>query len=99
MRVPKLADEQIQRQLGTLTGWLIENNALTKTYTFAGFAQSIAFVNRIADAAETADHHPDIVIRYAKVTLVLSTHDVSGITEKDFAAAAEADHLAASPAA
>ncbi len=95
MRVPKLADEQIQQQLGTLTGWQIENNALTKTYTFANFAQSLAFVNRVGAAAEAADHHPDIVIRYSKVTLALSTHDSGGITEKDFALAAEADRLAA----
>ncbi len=99
MRVPKLADEQIQQQLGTLTGWQIENNALTKTYTFANFAQSLAFVNRVGAAAEAADHHPDIVIRYSKVTLALSTHDSGGITEKDFALAAEADRLAAGHAA
>ena len=96
MRVPKLTDDQIQRQLGTLTGWQIENNALTKTYTFSTFAQSIAFVNQVADTAETADHHPDIDIRYSKVTLALSTHDSGGITEKDFALAAEADRRAAS---
>jgi 4a-hydroxytetrahydrobiopterin dehydratase len=96
MRVPKLADDKIQQQLGTLTGWQIENNALTKTYTFAGFAQSLDFVNRVGAAAEVADHHPDINIRFGKVTLVLSTHDSGGITEKDFALAAEADRLAVS---
>ena len=93
MRVPKLTDEAVQQQLGTLTGWQIENNALTKTYTFSTFAQSIAFVNQVANAAETADHHPDIDIRYSKVTLALSTHDSGGITENDFALAAEADRI------
>ena len=93
MRVPKLTDDQIQRQLGTLTGWQIENDALTKTYTFSTFAQSIAFVNQVADAAEAADHHPDMDIRYSKVTLALSTHDSGGITENDFALAAEADRI------
>lgn len=97
MRVPKLDDAAVQQQLGTLTGWEIENGALAKTYTFEDFAAGIAFVNRVANAAEAADHHPDIVIRFRKVTLILSTHDSGGITEKDFALAAEADRLAAAP--
>lgn len=67
---------------------------LRRTYRFPSFQAAIAFVNAVADAAEAADHHPDIDIRFRKVTLVLTTHDVNGLTVKDFALAAEADRLA-----
>ncbi len=64
-----------------------------KTFPFASFI-SMQFVNRLAQAAEDAQHHPDIDIRYSKVTISLSTHDAGGITEKDFAMAQEADAVA-----
>lgn len=79
----KLSDLEIQRALGGLTGWSRRGDALTKTFTFATFAEAIAFVDRIAKLADAKQHHPDIDIRYTKVTLVLSTHDAGGITEKD----------------
>lgn len=79
----KLSDLEIQRALGGLTGWSRRGDALTKTFTFATFAEGIAFVERIARLADAKQHHPDIDIRYTKVTLVLSTHDAGGITEKD----------------
>lgn len=78
-----LSDLEIQRALGGLTGWSRRGDALTKTFTFATFAEGIAFVERIARLADAKQHHPDIDIRYTKVTLVLSTHDAGGITEKD----------------
>ncbi len=78
-----LSDIAIQRELGSLVGWSRKGDVLTKTYQFKRFKDSIAFVNRAADAAESAEHHPDIDIRYTKVTAVLSTHDSGGITQKD----------------
>lgn len=78
-----LSDLEIQRALGGLTGWSRRGDALTKTFTFATFAEGITFVDRIAKLADARQHHPDIDIRYTKVTLVLSTHDAGGITEKD----------------
>lgn len=78
-----LSDIAIQRELGNLAGWSRKGDVLTKTYQFKGFPEAIAFVNRAATAAESADHHPDIDIRYAKVTMVLSSHDSGGITQKD----------------
>ena len=78
-----LSDIEIQRDLGSLQGWSRKGDVLTRTYQFRNFAQSMEFVNRVADLAESANHHPDIDIRYSKVTLTLSTHDAGGITAND----------------
>jgi 4a-hydroxytetrahydrobiopterin dehydratase len=78
-----LSDIAIQRELGNLPGWSRRGDVLTRTYQFRDFLESIDFVNRAADAAEAADHHPDIDIRFSKVTLSLSTHSAGGITQKD----------------
>ena len=86
-----LSDITIQRELGALHGWSRRGDVLTRTYQFRNFPESMRFVNRVADAAEAADHHPDIDIRYSKVTLTLSTHSAGGITEKDIALAKAID--------
>ena len=78
-----LSDIEIQRDLGSLQGWSRKGDVLTRTYQFRNFAQSMEFVNRVAALAESANHHPDIDIRYSKVTLTLSTHDAGGITAND----------------
>jgi len=77
-----------------VNGWTREGDAIRKQFTFADFLQAIAFVNRLAPEAEKADHHPDIVINYKRVTLTYSTHSEGGLTEKDFVGAATADRLA-----
>ena len=87
----KLTREDAQRRLASLSGWTLDGDAIRKQYTFEDFLQAIAFVNRIAPEAERADHHPDILINYKRVTLTYSTHDEGGLTEKDFAGAAMAD--------
>lgn len=79
----KLSDLDIQRALGTLPGWARRGDALVKTYTRPTFADGIAFVGRIASAADAMDHHPDIDIRYTKITCSLSSHDAGGITQRD----------------
>jgi 4a-hydroxytetrahydrobiopterin dehydratase len=79
----KLSDLDIQRALGRLAGWTRRGETLVKTYTFDKFADGIAFVDRVAAAADTMDHHPDIDIRYTKVTMALSSHDAGGITAAD----------------
>lgn len=83
----KLSDLEIQRALGKLPGWARRNDALVKTYVFGTFADGIAFVNRVATAADKMNHHPDIDIRYTKITCTLSTHDAGGITESDLSLA------------
>ena len=79
----KLSDLEIQRALGNLPGWARRGDTLVKTYVFERFADGIAFVGRIAADADAMDHHPDIDIRYMKVTTALSTHDAGGITQSD----------------
>ena len=79
----RLSDIAIQRELGSLPGWSRRGDVITKTYQFRAFLEGIDFVNAVAKAAEAADHHPDIDIRYTKVTCSLSTHSAGGITQKD----------------
>ena len=67
--------------------------SLQRTFAFADFLAAMAFVESIAAAAEAQGHHPDILIRYSKVTLTLSTHEAGGLTNKDFALAASIDEL------
>ena len=95
MRVPKLPEAEIERHLADLPEWTRREDALCRTYIFKSFRDAVAFVVALADAAEAADHHPDIDIRCRKVTLVLTTHDVRGLTAKDMALAREADQVAA----
>ena len=64
-----------------------QGREIRRTWAFADFRGSMAFVQRVADLAEAANHHPDIDIRYSKVTLALSTHDAGGLTARDFALA------------
>ena len=89
----KLSDDAIQTALTQLPGWSVADGALHKTYKFSTFPDGIAFVNRVADLAEDAGHHPDVDIRYSTITLSLSTHDAGGITEKDTALARRIDNL------
>jgi 4a-hydroxytetrahydrobiopterin dehydratase len=86
---------EIEKQLKRLSQWKLEGNAIRKQFTFAGFPQAVAFVNALVPEAEAADHHPDILINYKRVTLTYSTHSEGGLTDKDFAGAAIADRVAA----
>ena len=90
----KLTRPEIDQRMKTLTGWTLDGDAIRKQYTFADFPAAIAFVDRLAPEAERADHHPDILINYKRVTLTYSTHSEGGLTDKDFAGAATADRLA-----
>ncbi len=90
----KLEKDEIQQRLKTLTGWSLDGDAIRKQFTFAGFPEAVAFVDRLAPKAQAADHHPDILINYKRVTLTYSTHSEGGLTAKDFAGAATADRLA-----
>ena len=90
----RLTREDSQRRLLSLQGWSLDGDAIRKQFTFKDFLEAIAFVNRLAPEAERADHHPDILINYKRVTLTYSTHSEGGLTEKDFAGAAAAERLA-----
>ncbi len=91
----KLASADVDQRMKTLTGWSLQGDEIRKQYTFRNFPEAIAFVNRVAPGAEAADHHPDILINYKRVTLTYSTHSEGGLTDKDFAGAATADSIVA----
>lgn len=91
--VIKLSDQQVQQELQALQGWELKEGAITKLFKFKEFMESISFVNRVADIAERADHHPDIQILYNKVRLTLATHSAGGLTLKDVSLAKEIESL------
>jgi 4a-hydroxytetrahydrobiopterin dehydratase len=94
-----LAKDDVKARVKDLPGWKLDDDEIEKKYQFDDFAGAIAFVNKVAELAEAADHHPDISIKYNKVKLTLSTHSEGGITEKDFALAAQVDDASAADAA
>ena len=89
--MPLLADDAITRELKTLSGWTRDGDAIRKQFTFKGFPEAVAFVQRLVPGCEAADHHPDVTINYRKVTLSYSTHSEGGLTAKDFAGARAAE--------
>ncbi len=90
----RLSDEAVAAGLAGLEGWSREGDAITKAYTFPAYMEGIAFVNGAAEAAEAADHHPDMAVGYKRVTVTLSTHSSGGISQKDLDLAAELNGLA-----
>jgi 4a-hydroxytetrahydrobiopterin dehydratase len=84
----KLPDDRISERLAELPGWAREGDEIVKTFELPTFPDAIAFVTRIADRAEAANHHPDLDIRYRKVRVALTTHDAGGLTDNDFDLAA-----------
>lgn len=88
-----LSDEAIHQGLAKLQGWSYHGKELQKKYTFKSFMPGIEFVNKIAHAAESAGHHPDITINYNVVGISLSTHSEGGVTHKDFDLAGKIDVL------
>jgi 4a-hydroxytetrahydrobiopterin dehydratase len=91
--MPKLKLPEIKSALLTVPHWTRRGQIIARTFAFKDFPAAIKFVNRVAVLAEKAWHHPDIDIRWNKVTLALSTHDQGGLTEKDFALARKFDRL------
>ncbi len=89
----KLSTSQIRTGLTSVPDWKKRGQVITRTYEFKDFPGAIRFVNAVAKPAEKAWHHPDIDIRWNKVTLSLTTHDAGGLTQKDFELARKFDHL------
>lgn len=90
---------QARMRLKALPGWSLRRRSIFRRYEFKGFLEAIDFVNRIAVKAERANHHPDIDIRWNKVSLALTTHDQGGLTEKDFSLARVCDKVFSKPQA
>ena len=89
--MPALTAKEINLHLKAVSDWSKRANAIRRTFKFEDFLKSIAFVNQIAKKAQKLNHHPDIDIRFDKVTLTLTTHDEGGITQKDFTLARQCD--------
>lgn len=89
----KLTEDQINNYLNNADGWSRQGDEIHKTYQLESFPAALVFVNTVGHMAEAADHHPDILVQYRKVTLTLSTHSAGGLTYKDFDLATQIDAL------
>ena len=90
----KLSGQEIKQSLRDLRDWKKKGGIISRTFQWKNFLGSIRFVNQVAKAAEKANHHPDIDIRWNKVKLQLTTHDQGGLTAKDIEMAKRCDLLA-----
>src|SRR5687767_10490155 len=96
MANPKaLGPGEVPLRLKTLPGWKRAGKAITKTYSFKNYYETMAFVNAIAWIAHRADHHPDLEVGYNKCKVKYSTHAVKGLSENDFICAAKVEALLA----
>lgn len=92
-RPTRLSDAEVLQRLGALPLWTRRDDTITRTFTFAGFPDAVAFVQKLVAPAEAMGHHPDVDLRYNRVIIVLSTHDQRGLTAFDFDLAAQIDAL------
>ena len=95
----KLSHDEVAARLKKLPGWELTGEAIRRQFTFAGFADAVSFVVRLGFAAEAADHHPDLLVNYKRVTVTYTTHSEGGLTAKDFEGAAAATEIAVAKAA
>jgi 4a-hydroxytetrahydrobiopterin dehydratase len=93
-----LSEQEIGHLLLELPEWAIAEGKLVRFWTFTNFVEAMAFVNRVAELAERAEHHPDIDIRYNRVKLGLVSHDAGGITARDVRMARQLNAGLATPA-
>src|SRR5664279_3863179 len=91
--MPAMSTPQVRLHLKSVPNWSKRAQTILRTFKFKEFLQSMKFINRIARKAQKANHHPDIDIRFDKVTLKLTTHDEGGITKKDFSLARQCDEV------
>ncbi|MBL0927851.1 MAG: 4a-hydroxytetrahydrobiopterin dehydratase [Phycisphaerales bacterium] len=89
----KLTEAQVEERLAKRPLWSEAGGMIQRTFQFKGFLEAMRFVNAVAELAEARQHHPDILVRWNKVTLSLSTHDCGGISQKDFDLAGEVDTM------
>lgn len=92
--VPPLGDAEVAKFLKDVPKWKRDGKKIERDFRFKDFVENMAFVNRIAQVAESEGHHPDLTIHYNQLKVTLWTHAVSGLTENDFIVAAKIDALA-----
>ncbi len=93
MERKKLTSEEVEFELTMVAGWNADNDRLKRRFSFSNFTESLAFVNKVGEAAETLDHHPDIKMGWGHAEVEITTHDRGGITYKDFELARTIDEL------
>lgn len=91
---PRLPDAELRDRLARLRGWLHIGDRLEKTFRFANYFETIAFVNALAYIAHREDHHPDLGVHYDLCVVAWSTHSAGGVTLNDCICAAKVDELA-----
>jgi 4a-hydroxytetrahydrobiopterin dehydratase len=91
MAAELLSDEEVEERFEELEDWELIDARIERSIDFDSFMDAIDFINRIANHAEEADHHPEIFNVYSTVELALTTHDAGGLTHKDFDLAAQMD--------
>lgn len=89
--MPILTQTQIDAFAAGYPAWSVQGNTITRTFIFEDFAGALGFVMRVGVTAERVFHHPDIDVRWNKVTLALTSHDVGGLTERDVELAVKVD--------
>lgn len=82
-----LTMDEVKKKVHDLKGWELYDGVIQKKFSFRSFKASMAFVNKVAELADSVDHHPDMIINYNRVLLKLTTHSQGGITDKDFSLA------------
>lgn len=92
---PRLVASDLADHLRALPGWSLSDNRLTKTFQFANYYETMAFVNALAWIAHRQDHHPDLSVHYNRVVVAYSTHDAGGVTQNDCICAAKVEALLA----
>lgn len=85
--------QEITERMKVLKEWNLDGSSISKDFEFEDFKDSIEFVNKVAEVAESEKHHPDISVSYNKVRLRLTTHDVKGLTLMDFKVAEGVDKI------
>jgi 4a-hydroxytetrahydrobiopterin dehydratase len=97
--VDLLSDEEITAALAGLPDWIRAGDSITRTVELKDFRAAVLFIGAVAYMAEKANHHPDILVQWNKVTLTLSTHSAGGLTAADMALAGHLDALHGGPPA
>jgi len=91
--VSRLPDSRIRSKLRELNGWEFDSNTIKKTFTFSRYMDGISFVMELAEKAEAADHHPDLVVGWCRIDVSFTSHDKGGVTDKCLYMAKETDKI------
>lgn len=89
-----IAPDEAARRVQELPGWTLDKGSIRRQFMFPSFPDALAFVVRVGFVAESADHHPDLLVSYKTVTVTYSTHSEGGVTDKDFSGAHSAGDIA-----